>query len=53
MTLKNRSKPHVSNSLRHKGPEIWCSISEEINRVKTIKSFSKHLKKQLNNKYEY
>jgi len=55
----NRSKPHItqrrisviSNNLRHKGPELWYSIPEEISSIKTIKSSSKHVKKELINKY--
>ena len=56
---RNRSKPHItqrrisfaSNSLRHKGHEIWYSIPVTLNSMKTIKSFIKHLKKQLINTY--
>jgi hypothetical protein len=50
---RNRNNPHISqrrvsiasNCLRHKGPEIWYSIPHEIHSMKTIKSFSKRLKK--------
>jgi hypothetical protein len=56
---RNRNNPHISqrrvsiasNCLRHKGPEIWYSIPHEIHSMKTIKSFSKRLKKQLVDKY--
>jgi len=56
---RNKQNPHVaqrrisrtSKSLRHKGPEIWYSIPKEIISKKTIKSFSKQLKKSFINNY--
>jgi hypothetical protein len=56
---RNKDNPHIdtrrtiiaSNSLRHKGPEIWYEIPEIIKSKKTIKSFTNTLKKQIITNY--
>jgi hypothetical protein len=56
---RNKENPHInarrtiitSNSLRHKGPEIWYQISEIVKSKKTIESFIKNLKKHMITNY--
>ena len=56
---RNRHNPHISQrrittaskSLRHKGPDIWYKIPEEITSKKNITSFSKHFKKRIIQNY--
>ena len=50
---RNRENPHInsrrtniaSKSLRHKGPEIWYKIPNEIKAAKSLSSFAHKLKK--------
>ena len=56
---RNRHNPHISQrrittaskSLRHRGPDIWYNIPEEITSRKNITSFSKQFKKRIIQNY--
>ena len=56
---RNRHNPHISQrritiaseSLRHKGPDIWYKIPEEITSRTNITSFIKQFKKRIIQNY--
>ena len=57
---RNVQNPHIaqrrtnsiaSKSLRHKGPEIWYQLPEELRNKKILETFAYHLKKYIINSY--
>ena len=50
---RNQLNPHIqsrrtniaSRNIKHRGPDIWCNIPNEIKTSKTIKSFTNRIKK--------
>jgi hypothetical protein len=52
---RNRENPHIitrrtnlaSKSLRHKGPEVWYTIPNDIKSTKSLTSFTRKLKKSI------
>ena len=56
---RNVQNPHIaqrrtniaSKNLRHKGPEIWYQLPEELRNTKILETFAYHLKKYIINSY--
>ena len=56
---RNQLNPHIQSrrtniayrNIKHRGPDIWCNISNEIKTSKTIKSFTNRIKKLYISRY--